>query len=114
MRNNNPLTTLHINGAISTNSNTVNLTSDNQLITIGDTSAIKIVSNNTTAANRTFTISNGLADGHVITIYVVIGAAQLNDSGNVNIAGVFNFGVDDSIQLMWIGTKWIQIARSNN
>lgn len=114
IKSNNPLTTLQINGAISTSSITANLTADNQLITVGDISVIKLNSNNATAANRTFTLSSGLVDGHILTIYQVAGAAQLNDTGNVNIAGVFNLGLDDSIQLIWTGTKWIQTARSNN
>ncbi len=115
IKSNNPLTTLQINGATSSSSITVNLTADNQIITVGDISVIKLNSNNATAANRTFTLSNGLVEGHKLIIYVILGAAQLLDNtSNVNIAGNFNFGLEDSIQLIWTGTKWIQIARSNN
>lgn len=109
-----PQTSLQLNGGFSISSITVNLTADNQLINIGDFSNIKLNSNNTTSANRTFTISNGLVDGQIIFIYTIAGSAQLMDSGNVNIAGTFNFGVDDLIQLVWIGNKWIQISRANN
>lgn len=114
IKTNNPLTTLQVNGALSINSTTVNLTADNQLITVGDFSNIKLNSNNTTSANRTFTLSNGLVDGQLLVIYTVAGAAQLVDTGNVNIAGNFNLGVEDVLQLVWIGNKWLQISRSNN
>ncbi len=109
-----PQTSLQLNGGFSISSVTVNLTADNQVINIGDFSNIKLNSNNATSANRTFTISNGLVDGQIIFIYTIAGSAQLMDSGNVNIAGTFNFGVDDLIQLVWIGNKWIQISRANN
>ncbi|MEC3874786.1 hypothetical protein [Chryseobacterium salviniae] len=114
IRTNSPQTSLQVNGGVSITSITVNLTADNQLITVGDASHIKLNSNNTTAANRTFTISNGLADGQIVTIYTIAGAAQLADTGNVNIAGTFNIGLEDVIQLIWTGSKWLQISRSNN
>lgn len=114
IRTNSPQTSLQVNGGVSITSITVNLTADNQLITVGDASHIKLNSNNTTAANRTFTISNGLADGQIVTIYTIAGAAQLADTGNINIAGTFNIGLEDVIQLIWTGSKWLQISRSNN
>lgn len=114
IRTNSPQTTLQVNGGLSLTSLTVNLTADNQVITLGDISHLKLNSNNATAANRTFTISNGLADGQIVTIYTIAGAAQLADTGNVNIAGTFNLGVEDVIQLIWTGSRWLQISRSNN
>jgi len=114
IRTNSPQTTLQVNGGLSVSSLTVNLTADNQSITLGDISHLKLNSNNATAANRTFTISNGLADGQIVTMYTIAGAAQLADTGNVNIVGTFNLGLEDVIQLIWTGSKWLQIARSNN
>lgn len=111
---NNPLTSLQVNGGFSLSSTTVNLTADNQVITVGNFSNIKLNSNNATSANRTFTLSNGLVDGQMLMIYPVAGAAQLLDAGNVNIAGNFNFGVEDVLHLVWIGNKWLQVSRSNN
>lgn len=111
---NNPLTSLQVNGGFSLNSTTVNLTADNQVITVGNFSNIKLNSNNATSANRTFTLSNGLVEGQMLVIYPVVGAAQLLDAGNVNIAGNFNFGVEDVLHLVWIGNKWLQVSRSNN
>jgi hypothetical protein len=111
---NNPLTSLQVNGGFSLSSTTVNLTADNQVITVGNFSNIKLNSNNATSANRTFTLSNGLVDGQMLMIYPAAGAAQLLDAGNVNIAGNFNFGVEDVLHLVWIGNKWLQVSRSNN
>lgn len=111
---NNPLTSLQINGGLSINSTTISLTADNQPITVGNFSNIKLNSNGATAASRTFTLSNGLVDGQILIIYPIAGAAQLADGGNINIAGNFNFGVEDVLQLVWIGNKWLQVSRSNN
>jgi hypothetical protein len=93
---------------------TTNLTSDNQAVTIGAKSYLKISSNDATPANRTFTLSNGVRTGQILIIQCVAGAAQLQDLGNVEINAVMDFGVEDTLSLIWDGGDWVETGRSNN
>jgi hypothetical protein len=98
------------------------LTADNQTINPGVTPFIRIVSNNTTAANRTFTLFAGSYQGQVIYLTLVptsngtsTGRAQLLSSGNTALTGgTWEPAVGDSLILQWDGTSsvWREIARA--
>ena len=110
-----PGTSLDISGGLSTRpSTTINLTADNQAVTVGNTSFLVLSSNNATSTNRTFTLSNGLQSGQILTIYLILNNAELLDSGNCNLASTFAMTVNDTISLIWYGSTWYETSRSDN
>lgn len=64
-----------------------------------------------------FTLSNGTTAGQVIILQVVVSegtAKLLEDSENCKISGDWEGSEYDIIQLIWDGTAWVEISRSNN
>ncbi len=95
----------------------VNLTADNQNIDVSLYGLVKITSDNTTATNRTFTITNGVVPGQTMYLTLVSGAsttADLQDTGNVALSAAWQPTQDDSLLLIWQGSKWIEVARADN
>ena len=94
------------------------LTADNQVVLLSpQTALLRLQSDNTTAANRTFTITNGYLEGQELTIALISGSstkAQLNSSGNCVLSAAWEPDQYDTIKLQWISGKWLQIARSAN
>lgn len=108
---------VQIGGSISTTpAAVVNLTADGQAVTVGDTSFLRLSSNDGTPANRTFTLSNGLLDGHVLRIHLVAQAAELADSGNVALSAAWQPDANDTLSLQWDATNtvWRELGRSAN
>lgn len=74
-------------------------------IVVGNRSFIKISS---------FTsLSNGLSDGQVLIIEATA-SITINDSGNINLTNAFNGDVGDTLTLIWDGSTWTEISRSDN
>jgi hypothetical protein len=98
------------------------ITSDNQLLTISDTSApyIRIGSNTAAASSRTLLLSNGVDVGQTIVLECACAAAawELLDNpspaGNVNLVSDRTFDKGNIIQLMWNGTDWLEVHFSDN
>jgi hypothetical protein len=96
---------------------TVPLTADNQAVTVGGRSYLRVSSNNATATNRTFTISNGIVLGQTLIIECVgttTNRCELQDSGNCALAGTWTADINDTISLIWNGTSWCETSRSIN
>lgn len=99
---------------------TENITADNQAVTIGNRSHV-VVSSNGTPANRTVTLSNGLQAGQLLFI-MVSGTAAANGieiaddpaGSNTNLAGLAQLVDGAVLQLIWDGTDWREVTRSNN
>ncbi len=115
-----PKSLLHVNGGLILNDlNAVTITSDNQLVTVGDASYLRLTSNNGTAANRTITLSDGLGIGQILFIenagasnsFEVADNAATN---NTNTSAVRAMGPGDVIQLIWNGTDWLEVSFANN
>lgn len=112
---NSPNTSLDVNGGLTTRpGSTVSLTADNQAVTVGNSSFIVLSSNNATSTNRTFTLSNGLQNGQVLTILLTTNNAELADSGNCALASTFAMNSNDTISLIWNGSTWYETSRSVN
>lgn len=64
----------------------------------------------------TFTLSDGTLVGQVIILQVVSTGttADLNEGGNCKITGNWSGSTDDIIQLIWDGSAWVEVSRSNN
>ncbi len=94
----------------------VALTGDDQVVTPGARSIIQLSSNNSTAANRTFTMS---AAGAVVgQIYVLIGpatnACEMADTGIQKLSAAWTPNTDDTLTLLFDGTNFLEVARSAN
>ena len=97
-------------------SSTTQLLADNQSIVLDPGQGVLfITSNSTTAANRTFTISNGSAVGQTLRIILIsatANAAQLANSGNVKLSAAWEPAtIYSNLSLIFDGTNWVEIAR---
>ncbi|MBL7997741.1 MAG: hypothetical protein JNL32_03790 [Candidatus Kapabacteria bacterium] len=115
-----PNTTLDVNGAVAIRPGTSTVTTDNQAVTVGNRSFVRITSDGT-PANRTITLSNGLQDGQIIILRVSGGGTATNgieiaDSGNCNLSGLAQLLDGAVIQLLWDGAAntWFEVTRSHN
>ena len=106
--------------ALGKNQVQVSLTADNQVINPYNIdngySMINIASDNTTAANRTFTLLAGQIDGHDLLLVFTSGSsttAQLVNSGNVVLAGNWEPIQNDVLRLVWnaYAGKWLEVSR---
>lgn len=97
-------------------STTVSLTADDQAVTPGTAARIQLSSDNGTAANRTFTLSaTGAITGQ---IYVLIGPAtnqcEIAATGIQKLSATWSPTTSDTLTLLFDGTNYLELARSNN
>lgn len=94
---------------------TVQLTADNQVIVLfPGQGVLYLVSDNTTAANRTFTISAGSVEGQMLRIILTSAASttcELLNTGNVKLSAAWTPLLNDNLALYFDGTNWIEVAR---
>lgn len=95
---------------------TTALTGDNQAVTPGRNTRLQLTSDNATAANRTFTLSaTGAVAGQ---IYVLVGPAsnqcELADTGIQKLSGTWTPGATDTLTLLFDGTNFLELSRSDN
>ena len=109
-----------MNGAIAVDDiGNIEITADNQVVTIGNSSYLRLSSNLSPASARTIVLSDGLVVGQIAFIECnetgIEGFEILDGAGsNTNTTGTIAMGAGDMIQLMWNGTDWLQISYSNN
>lgn len=90
---------------------------DTPIILSPKTSLLRLQSDNTTAANRTFTITPGYVVGQELVIVFTSGGgttAQLLDSGNVALSAAWTPILNGTLRLVWTGSVWVETARSVN
>lgn len=97
-------------------STAVSLTADNQAVTPGTATRIQLSSDNATATNRTFTLdATGAITGQ---LYVIIAPAsngcEIAATGIQKLSATWSPGAYDSLTLLFDGTNFIELARSNN
>lgn len=116
-----PSVDLHVGGGFATTRTTVSLTADNQVVTTSNASYIALSSNNATATNRTFVLSQGSVAGHRLTLeWVGTNAGELVDDsavsggGNHRLSATWTPTQYDIIELIWNGTDWLELNRSTN
>lgn len=96
------------------------LTADNQNIDPtypNYVSMLQIGSDNTTAANRTFTLTPSTLVGHRLLLYFYTGSsttAQLADSGTMKLTTVWEPLQYDVLELVSDGTNWNELCRGNS
>jgi len=110
--------TLQQGQAFQSVSKTVYLTADNTAVPIDLETLILIGSDNTTAANRTFTLgASTVGAGHVVTLIFNTGASttcQLADSGTMQLTPAWEPVQYDTLTLMSDGTNWNELSRGTS
>ena len=114
---------LTVDSLFSTTSMTVLLNADDKTVNT-NTSYIRIDSDEPTAENRTFTLSNGVKDGQDLTLLWISGDNEgelLNGTGNIEMSSgdwILQGGSQEGfiLKLKWDNTlaKWFQVSRSDN
>jgi hypothetical protein len=110
-----PLTALEVNGAVSLRA-AVTTVFSGTTITVGDRSYISII-NGTASAFPQFYLTNGINPGQILILqgdqtnarYVYI-----TDGSNVNVNGTMTLAKEDTLTLIWSGSKWVEMCRSQN
>jgi hypothetical protein len=97
-------------------STTTALTADDQAVTPGSNTRLQLTSDNATATNRTFTLSaTGAITGQ---IYVIIGPAtnqcEIAATGIQKLSATWSPTTSDTLTLLFDGTNFLELARSNN
>lgn len=97
-------------------STTASLTADNQAVAPAANNRIQLASDNATATSRTFTLSaTGAITGQ---IYILIGpssnACEIADTGIQKLTGTWTPGANDTLTLLFDGTNFNELARSDN
>ena len=93
------------------------LAADNTVVNVTGITYLSLGSDNTTAANRTFTLTPGDVMGHELTLIFQTAAsttAQLAASGNAKLSAAWEPTQYDSLRLSWDGTYWVEVSRSDN
>lgn len=95
----------------------VALTADDQAVTTTSRSFITLTSDNATPANRTFTLGNGTS-GQRLTLMWNDGtnAGELADTGNQKLSAAWSMSAAQysTLDLIYDGTNWVELARSTN
>jgi hypothetical protein len=94
---------------------TVLLSADDQAINPNKVSLVYIQSDNTTATNRTFTLLDGQFDGQDLVLNFKSGSSftcDLQSGGNVQLVAAWQPLQYENLHLMWDGTQWCEVARS--
>lgn len=115
---NNPTVNLEIKGALSLEQQaSINVTSDNQVITVGNSSHIAIRSTSTTPTDRTITLTNGLVIGQLLMLVgssSAFGVEIIDGTGNINLQQTRILLGGDILTLIWNGTEWLETNYSDN
>lgn len=92
------------------------LVADNTQVDVTGVSLLLLSSDNTTAANRTFTLVASSLVGHRLNILFTVGSsmkAQLADSGIQKLNGAWEPSAQyDMIELVSDGTNWVELSRN--
>lgn len=107
--------------AIGATGPTVALVADNQYVNVAYRrfQFVRLTSDSTTATDRTFTLSAGSVQGHLLYLHFVSGSSttcELADSGNCALSAAWTPTQNDTLTLMWdaFSLVWREVARSDN
>ncbi len=115
----NPLNTLTVYGGLSVGKcDSINVTSDNLAVTVGNNSTIFLKSDNGTPTSRTIVLSDGLIMGQLLILINIDrdanDAVEVRDNTNTKLNGNWQADKDDTLILMWNGLDWVEISDSAN
>ena len=104
----------------------VTITADNQVLTVGTSSYIRLTSDDATNTNRTFCLTDGIRGGQFLILEWTDGTneGQLQDEALPCASGTTpqidgdwpaaNNQLNDTLRLNWNGTAWVELSRSAN
>lgn len=105
---------LSVSQSIAINPSEVTLTSDDQSVSTSNISFLKIYSDNATATNRTFTLTNGIT-GQQLLLHWSSGTNRGElSSGGSNVIMHYDWtptAIGHTLSLKFNGTKWVEEAR---
>jgi hypothetical protein len=113
-----PNTSVDIDGGFSIRPGAISITTDNQAVTVGNRSFLRLTSDNT-PANRTVVLSNGLQDGQMLVIRVVgngssMFGVEIVNGSNISLSGNVLLDNNSILSLIWDNGKWYEVSRSFN
>jgi hypothetical protein len=94
----------------------VSLAADNTAVSLEGISCLQITSDDTTAANRTFTLAQGSLLGQQVVLELISGSSttcQLANSGTVKLAAAWEPIQYQTLTIYWDGNYWVEQQRSN-
>lgn len=116
-----PAVDVDINGAVSYAKSTISLTADNQVVSTSNISYISLSSDNATATNRTFVLTQSTVAGQQLILeWTGTNAGELiddsaqNGGGNHRLSATWTPTQYDTLHLVSNGTDWIELGRSTN
>lgn len=117
--NSSPATAMDIDGGLTLRqSGTITISSDNQSVTVGNRTFLRIQASGGIGTNRSINLTNGLATGQLLIIEGVGGDSfEIQSDDNVRLNSVdlnLLLNSHDTMMLIWDGTYWVEISRSNN
>lgn len=100
----------------------IDLTGDDQSVTVTTAGHIRFTSDNSTATNRTIVLGNGSHDGQRLTLEwaesAASGAGELPDdtNNNVRLSAAWTPDQYDTLSLVWNSgdSNWLEVSRSDN
>ena len=108
-----PSTSLDVDGGLTVRAAAVVDLSVSATVTVGNRSYVRV----SNGGAQAITLSNGLQVGQILILENTnTGTPTLSDAANVNVVGAgytFN-SADDTISLVWNGTKWVETSRADN
>jgi len=103
-----------VGGALTLDNHLVTVTAPSATIDIGEKSFISL-DNTNEAAIVDITLGNGAFSGQILILTSTGVDCQLTDGNNVELASsTRDIFTEDTIQLLWDGSDWLEIAYSNN
>lgn len=110
-----PNTLVDVNGGVAVRqSSTAFLTSSSNNVIVGGGSFMVLSSNNSNPNSRKVNLSDGVQDGQVLIILLILNAAQVGNSGNCRLTSTFNMAINDTLSLIWYSPYWYETSRSVN
>ncbi len=103
-----------IGNEFETSSTAVNLTADDTVVNVADTSFLVMSSDSAVAIDRTFTLTAGADGQHLKIVWNSANAGELLDAGIHRLSAAFTPTQDDTLSLISDGTNWYECGRSMN
>ncbi len=102
-------------------SRSVSVTADLQLVGVKKFSLVKLTSDDPVATDRTIRLTIGETKGQsLVLILVSANPLELLDDQSVPTAGSIKLSADwlpgqwDTLSLIWTGSHWLEVSRSDN
>lgn len=95
---------------------TEDIQADDQAVTVGNRSYITVTQDDGAgASSRTIALSNGTHTGQLLVIECAsVDEIEIDESATVNLSSTHALGQNDTVTLLWNGSRWIETSYSDN